>query len=1079
MTTLYTRIATAVLFCCCVCSLSGQTAVVVDAPASTAGTYLASPAAFGPAANGENGAIVAPVNACTAITDDLTGNLAIVDFDADLCDPSVQALNVQAAGAIGMIICQDLADDPFVFLADAPTVTIPVVALGSVACTAIRMDLTGSSATLNGPLDGFSCQTAITITDGTYTAPALDQGLASVFAGAIDGLWYKYTVPQDGVMNVNACGGGADTRLFVIPGGDCNEVSASIASGDVSFNDDACDLGDGDEFASEVNAFVSAGDEFHILWDDRWSSSGFDFSVGTSDTPDLPVTFSVDVSNEDLAGQAVQVDGNFTDTPIDLMDQGNGIYATTVNIEGGTDVTYNFFIGGTAEPTDALAGCSIDDGSGNVVRSLTVGLDTVQLDLVCFGACTPCTIIVDDCADPFILIDEDYSGIPLGTDVSTLFDFWDAWDANSGSGVADTIGDEPAVLISENVAGLDAIFTTGLQESGHFIVQFDLFVPGGNAAYYNLQHRDPMGVGAFANQVFFDTDGTAFVDLFGLAPDIEFTYPQDEFFRIHTIIDIDAVEARMFVDGSYIGGWDWSIGSFQQAASDFTEFYGINFFPIGGDADDYTFYVDNTLVRQIPPSADNLYCYTAEAVTPGTYTTPTLECFGGVVFIEGSASNDASISGAWYSYTPDADGRITVGACESGRDSRVWIYEGDCRTPSLVGVNDDQCGDDTFASLREAFVTAGTTYYILWDGLWDTNPTEWTLEFTTDAGEPGNFCQTAIDVQPGIFSFDNLSDLDGNAAVAGKLIPTAFRYSGGSTPAAYSQTEWYQYTPTADGEITITACDLTTEDTRFFVYTGSCENFDSLTVVTADDDGCGTGGGPSVVTFNGVAGTTYYIEWDNAFLDNGFLWELQGAEPETVDVTFAVDVSLEDMPADTAFVIGSFVGWADPIALEDQGDGLFVGTVAIPANDTFAFKFQNGRGNFEGGDFLEDCGISGGFGFDRLLITGDEDMTMDTVCFRYCVDCQTVDTQDPVFSNAFSVQPNPATDLVELFYNLPDTRQLRLTLTNTLGQTVRTESLGRVSAGQRRLDVSELSSGLYHLVITDGTYTHSEKLVKQ
>ena len=1076
MNRLYPRIATAILLCVGSFALVAQTAVVVDAPAGAAGTYLASPAAFGPAASGQTGPIVAPepASGCDALTNDLTGSIAIVDFDGAICGVDVQALNVQAAGAIGMIICQDLAAVPFVFTADAPTVTIPVVALDQLSCDTIRMDLTGSSATLGAALEGYSCQTAIDITDGSYTAPAVDQGLASIFAGAENGLWYTYTAPQDGLMNVNSCNGGADTRLIVLPGATCNEVSASVDAGTFLFNDDACDLGDGDQFASEVSAFVSAGDEFHILWDDRWSSSGFDFTIGTSDSPILPVTFSVDVSDEDLMGQAVFVGGSFADTLFMLTDQGDGIYSGTLNIAGGNEVTYNYFIGDTAEPTDDLADCSIEDADGNLVRVVSVALDTINLDAVCFGLCTPCTIEVTDCADPFVFFDDGLEDYDVGTDPTGLTSWWETWAGSPGAVVTDTVGFGNSLEITQSVPNQDVVLAVGAKASGHYVVAFDMYVPEGNAAYFNFQHEMPLATSGFwAFDVFLNADATFDVEAYG-GGTFAGTYPQGRFFPVTAVINIDEDVVTLYMNGALTGSWAWSNGTATgNAAYTSSLLYGVNFFPGLGGTDEYTYFIDNVTHYQIPEAGAGQYCYTAEPIEPGTITTPTLECFGGVD-LDGW-------SGQWYTYTPAEDGRITLSSCDAGGDTRVWILEGDCGRYSVVGVNDDtdDCGPSGFSSLREAYVYADRTYYILWDARWESDAVTFDFEFTAEEGEPGRFCQTAIEITPGLYSIDNLSDISGNAAVTDQVLPNIDFSNSTNTSAAYSRTIWYAYTPESDGEVTATSCELTTEDTRLFVHTGTCENFDSLTLVAEVDEGCDGIDGPTSFTWDAVAGTTYYLEWDDAFLDNGFLWELQAAQAATVNVTFAVDVSLEDMPADTAFVIGAFVGWSDPIALEDQGDGLFVGTVAVPANDTFAFKFQNGRGNFEGGDFLADCGIEGGFGFDRLLITGDTDMTMDTVCFRYCVDCQTVDTDNPVFNNAFSVQPNPVDELVELTYSLPNTRKLRLTLTNTLGQTVRNVALGNVSTGTHRLDVADLSSGVYYLVLTDGTYTHSEKLIKR
>ncbi|MGK4568554.1 FG-GAP repeat domain-containing protein [Flavobacterium sp. 3HN19-14] len=79
--------------------------------------------------------------------------------------------------------------------------------------------------------------------------------------------------------------------------------------------------------------------------------------------------------------------------------------------------------------------------------------------------------------------------------------------------------------------------------------------------------------------------------------------------------------------------------------------------------------------------------------------------------------------------------------------------------------------------------------------------------------------------------------------------------------------EWYTYTPTANYSLTVTS-DLAQnicKDTNFNVYTGNCSG---LACYVGDDDGgtvvCSDGTSYlSKKTFEVVAGTTYYIVWDN------------------------------------------------------------------------------------------------------------------------------------------------------------------------------------------------------------------------
>jgi ASPIC and UnbV/Secretion system C-terminal sorting domain/FG-GAP-like repeat len=106
-------------------------------------------------------------------------------------------------------------------------------------------------------------------------------------------------------------------------------------------------------------------------------------------------------------------------------------------------------------------------------------------------------------------------------------------------------------------------------------------------------------------------------------------------------------------------------------------------------------------------------------------------------------------------------------------------------------------------------------------------------------------------------------------AVNGTQVPNPICTDNGS---GATTGEWYTYTPTQNYTVTITTnipANTPKVDTRFHVYTGSCAE---LFCYAGDDD---TGAGySSVDTFVVLAGTTYYIAWDNRWTANGFTFEL-------------------------------------------------------------------------------------------------------------------------------------------------------------------------------------------------------------
>lgn len=86
-------------------------------------------------------------------------------------------------------------------------------------------------------------------------------------------------------------------------------------------------------------------------------------------------------------------------------------------------------------------------------------------------------------------------------------------------------------------------------------------------------------------------------------------------------------------------------------------------------------------------------------------------------------------------------------------------------------------------------------------------------------------------------------------------------WAAGTAP----KSNWYSYTATANGEVTVSS-DLAvnvgptySDDTRLSIFTGTCA---ALVCYDGNDDVSGTNY-KSTLTFPVQSGTTYYIAWDN------------------------------------------------------------------------------------------------------------------------------------------------------------------------------------------------------------------------
>ena len=173
--------------------------------------------------------------------------------------------------------------------------------------------------------------------------------------------------------------------------------------------------------------------------------------------------------------------------------------------------------------------------------------------------------------------------------------------------------------------------------------------------------------------------------------------------------------------------------------------------------------------------------------------------------------------------------------------------------------------------------------------------------------------------------------------------------------------EWIKYVPTQDYLVNVSA-DLAQnegKDTRVHVFEGACG---SLSCVAGDDDD-GVIGNPSylsVVEFNAIANTTYYIVWDNRWSDSSdFDFILTESDPPppapTSPVTFtqssinapgSYDLGLVDMNGD--FLDDPVSVSANKIYInEQQPDGSFVFREITTSTADFLPGWSMAAGDFD------------------------------------------------------------------------------------------------------------------------------------
>jgi hypothetical protein len=154
--------------------------------------------------------------------------------------------------------------------------------------------------------------------------------------------------------------------------------------------------------------------------------------------------------------------------------------------------------------------------------------------------------------------------------------------------------------------------------------------------------------------------------------------------------------------------------------------------------------------------------------------------------------------------------------------------------------------------------------------------------------------------------------------------------------------------------------------------------------------------------------------------------------PNTINLTFRVNMSQQTVSAAGVFVAGTFNGFnASANPMLSIGGGIYEATIAIDAGVTAQYVFINGNGFTFQETVPAICGVNNGFGgYNRSIIAPNTTTILPTVCFSSCSDCvlpalaqvtfyvnmsqENISAQGVFLSgsfNSFSTTANPMTNI--------------------------------------------------------------------
>ncbi|MDH3268344.1 MAG: T9SS type A sorting domain-containing protein [Ignavibacteria bacterium] len=148
--------------------------------------------------------------------------------------------------------------------------------------------------------------------------------------------------------------------------------------------------------------------------------------------------------------------------------------------------------------------------------------------------------------------------------------------------------------------------------SGKWEMRFQMYIPTGKGGYFNTLADFAGGASVWASQSYFDVGGTGRLDAGG-ASAATFTYPNDTWFQVSTIADLNSDLAELWINGVQVYTWQYTLGPFGAGCPlklDGNDFYG----PLQTTADE-AYFDDYELIDMIIPV--ELTSFTANVTNDG------------------------------------------------------------------------------------------------------------------------------------------------------------------------------------------------------------------------------------------------------------------------------------------------------------------------------------------------------------------------------------------------------------------------------------------------------------------------------
>lgn len=261
------------------------------------------------------------------------------------------------------------------------------------------------------------------------------------------------------------------------------------------------------------------------------------------------------------------------------------------------------------------------DLSAYAGQNVYVAIQCVSHDAFCFQ--------IDDIsltAGENALFSDDFESYTAGEYLALNSDVWTTWSNNPGSSEDALVLEEQshsATKAPKIDGSTDLILPLGNKTSGKYHVTWYMYIPSGNAGYYNFQKFENPG-NEWAFEVYFGNNNHASVRADSDTSNVGFSFNHDEWFEMNNVIDLDIDTAWLYYNGNLVHKWQYSVKAGGDPGT--LQLGGIDFY--AGGTDPVYYFDDIVYVEDVPPSTNPVINVSTDPITsivdPGSTTTETL-----------------------------------------------------------------------------------------------------------------------------------------------------------------------------------------------------------------------------------------------------------------------------------------------------------------------------------------------------------------------------------------------------------------------------------------------------------------------